>query len=324
MRMKTMFAFFVMAFMLVGTVSAAGLSIQLKRTNPGIAGEKSAEIIFDVVNTEFTHKIEGFIWCRSPDDAVVSSTLGAGSGSGAQYVSEKFHMDTGPSQKAIALTLEADSTGDKRTGCTIKYAPYKEQATAGEKTTEDISYEGTIGAAETDVSGYKVKMVSFTAAVEETTDEETGEVITEAQAAKAKISVNEIPKEIEVGSSATISGLTVELVAAAEDSADVTIAGKLTSTSGGKVEVLYLKMNGVYAASLTDDQYREIRLDKTVPFVKAAANAEVECPEGKTSCKADEVIVVGGTQIPVIWIVAIVVVVILAVVFLLGKTSRKD
>ena len=34
----------------VGLVIADGLSIQLKRTNPGIVGEKSAEIIFDIVN----------------------------------------------------------------------------------------------------------------------------------------------------------------------------------------------------------------------------------------------------------------------------------
>lgn len=323
--MKTMFAFFVMAFMLVGTVSAAGLSIQLKRTNPGIAGEKSAEIIFDVVNTDFTHKIEGFIWCRSPDDAVVSSTMGTGTGSGAQYVSEKFYMDTGPSQKAISLTLEADSPGDKRTGCTIKYAPYKEQAMAGETKTEDISYEGTIGAAETDVSGYKVKMVSFTPAVEETTDNETSDII-EGQPAKAKISVNSIPKEIEVGSSATIGGLTIELVSATEDSADVKIAGKLTTTSGGSVEKLYLKMNGIYATSLTDDQYREIRLDKTVPFVKAAKNAEVKCPEGKASCKASEVDIMGTGfgGVPIWAYILGVALVIGLVIYLLGKTSRKD
>ena len=91
----------------------------------------TSELIFDVVNTDFDHKIEGFLWCRSPDDAVVSSTLGVGTGA-AQYVSEKFYMDTGPSQKAISLTIEADSAGDKRAGCTIKYAPYKETVIEGE------------------------------------------------------------------------------------------------------------------------------------------------------------------------------------------------
>lgn len=324
MKIKTMFAFLVMAIMLVGSVSAAGLSIQLKRTNPGIAGEKSAEVIFDVVNTDFNNKIEGFIWCRSPDDAVVSSTIGAGTGSGAQYVSPKFFMDTGPSQKAISLTIEADSPGDKRTGCTVKYAPYKETVIEGETKTEEISYDGTIGLIETDVSGYKVKMVSFTPAVEETTDEETNETI-EGQPAKAKISVNGIPKEIEVGSSATIGGLDVELISATEESADIKITGKMTSTSGGSVKKQYKKMNGQWVDSLTDEQYREIRLDKTVPFVKAPKNAEVKCPEGKETCKASEVDITapGFGGIP-IWVYLVIgVIVVLAVVYLLGKTSGK-
>ena len=320
-----MFAFLVMAVLLVGSVSAAGLSIQLKRTNPGIAGEKSAEIIFDVVNTDFNNKIEGFLWCRSPDDAVISSSIGVGSGSGAQYVSEKFYMDTGPSQKAISLTMEADSVGDKKTGCTIKYAPYKETAVEGETKTEDINYEGTIGLTETDVSGYKIKMVSFTPEVEGTTDEETNEN-TEAQPAKAKISVNGIPKEIGSGSSATIGGLDVELVSATEESADVVITGKMTSTSGGSVEKQYIKMNGDLVDSLTDDQYREIRLDKTVPFVKAPKNAEVKCPEGKETCKSSEVDIqapgFGGVPI---WVYIVgIIIVIAAVVYLLGKTSRRD
>lgn len=325
MKLKTTFAFLVMAIMLVGSVSAAGLSIQLKRTNPGIAGEKSAELIFDVVNTDFNNKIEGFLWCRSPDDSVVSSSIGVGSGSGAQYVSEKFYMDSGPSQKAISLTIEADSPGDKNTGCTIKYAPYKETVIEGETKTQDINYGGTIGLTETDVSGYKVKMVSFTPEVEGTTDEETNET-TESQPAKAKISVNGIPKEVEVGSSATISDLNIELISATEESADVKITGKMTSTSGGSVKKQYIKMNGALVDSLTDDQYREIRLDKTVPFVKASKNAEVKCPEGKETCKSSEVDISapGFGGIPIWAYIVGVAVLVLAVAYLIGKTSRKD
>ncbi len=326
MRTKTMFAFLAMAVLLVSSVSAAGLSIQLKRTNPGIAGEKSAELIFDVVNTDFNNKIEGFLWCRSPDDAIISSSIGVGSGSGAQYVSEKFYMDTGPSQKSISLTIEADSPGDKRTGCTIKYAPFKETTIEGETKIENISYDGTIGLTETDISGYKVKIVSFTPETEGTTNEETNET-TEGEPAKAKISVNGIPKEIEVGSSATVGGLEIELITATNESADVRITGKITSTSGEVVEKQYKKMNGDWVDSLTDDQYREIRLDKTVPFVKAPKNAEVKCPEGKETCKASEVDIIqaaGWSGVP-IWVYIVgVIVLVLAVVYLLGKTSRKD
>ncbi len=122
--MKKLGAFLVVALILASSV-LADVSIQLKRTNPGIAGEKSAEIIFDVVNTDMGNKMEGFLLCRSPDDAVVSSSLGAGIGSGAQYVSPRFVMDVGPSQKAMSLTIDADSPGEKRSGCILKYIPFK-------------------------------------------------------------------------------------------------------------------------------------------------------------------------------------------------------
>lgn len=324
MKMKAIFSFVLTAILLVSGVSAAGLSIQLKRTNPGIAGEKSAELIFDVVNTDFNYKVEGFIWCRSPDDAVVSSTLGAGSGSGAQYVSPKFNMDTGPSQKAISLTLEADSPGDKMTGCTVKYAPYEETVTDAQSESKDISYDGTIGLTETDISGFKVKMVTYLPAIEAKFDSETNDTV-EATPARAKISVNDIPKKIEVGDTATIGGLDIELVAVTEESADVRITGKITSTSEGMVKKEYIKMNGEVVEALTDEQYREIRLDKTVPFVKAAEGAEVSCPEGKSTCKASEVdITVQGYGGVPIWIYIVIgAVIILAVVYLLGKTSSK-
>jgi hypothetical protein len=107
----------------------ADVSVQLKRTNNGVIGEQNAEIIFDVVNTGMSTKIEGFLLCRSPDDVLVSSSLGAGAGSGAQYISPKFYINEGPSQKALSLYLEGTSTGPKRASCTIKYLQFREEAT---------------------------------------------------------------------------------------------------------------------------------------------------------------------------------------------------
>lgn len=121
---KTVWILAIVSLLVLSAVSAQ-LSVQLKRTNPGIAGVKNAELIFDVVNTDFTHEIEGFLWCQSPDDAVVSSSYGAGSGSGAQYVSPKFMMDVGPSQEAMTLEVNADNPGDKDAGCSIKYIPFR-------------------------------------------------------------------------------------------------------------------------------------------------------------------------------------------------------
>lgn len=185
MNKKAVFAFLAVALLMMSTVYADGLSIQIKRTNPGIAKEKSAEIIFDVVNTDMTHKVEGFIFCRSPDDAVVSSSLGVGSGSGAQYISPKFEIETGPAQKAMTLTLDADVAGDKRTGCIIKYIPFKEEEVEEEVTT--------------------------------TTTDEEGNEVTETR-------------------------------------------------MEASMERSFLKLNGDYIDSATDNDYREIRLDKSVPF----------------------------------------------------------
>ena len=173
------------SFVLIQTAYAGGLSLQLKRTNPGIAQEKPAELIYDIVNTDMTHKIEGFVWCKSPDDIKISSTIGFASGSGAQYVSEKFFMDEAPSQKAVYFTIESDQEGDFSTGCIFKYVPYKE------------------------VDGVK----------------------------------------------------------------------------------LYQKMNLQYTSERTDNVFREIRLDKTVPFVSYGTVGDVDCPSGKESCSTSEVII---------------------------------
>lgn len=135
---KALLVLAVLAIMMVST-AAAQLSVQLKRTNPGIAKEKQAELIFDIVNTNINHKVEGFLWCRSPDDAVVSSTYGVGSGSGAQYVSPKFQMDVGPSQQAMTITVGADTPGDKSTGCYVKYIPYKIVTTKTTKVTPGVN-----------------------------------------------------------------------------------------------------------------------------------------------------------------------------------------
>jgi hypothetical protein len=323
MNKKIVVVFLVIALMFVSSVCASGLSVQLKRTNPGIAGEKSAELIFDVVNTDFDHMVEGFIWCKSPDDAVISSTLGVGSGSGAQYISPKFTLDYGPSQQAMSIVLEADSVGDKNTGCTVKYASYKEVGSNGAETKEQISYEGTIGLSETDVSGYKVSLISYVPAVEsvEATDELSA---VEAQPEKVKVTVNNIPKEIEVGSSAKISDLTVEVVSATEESADVKVTGEKTNSGTGTLTKQYKKMNGQYVNSLTDGQYSEIRLDKTVPFVSASASSEVECPEGKSNCKASEVDIqaAGWGGIPVWAYILGILLILFAVFYLFGKSSK--
>jgi len=114
----------VVSLFLMPVLAEGDVSLQFKSSTPGIAGEKSAEIIFDVVNTDLTHKIEGFLWCQTPDNTVVSSSLGAGAGSGAQYISPIITMNEGPSQKSITLTLDTAYEGTYDAKCYIKYIPY--------------------------------------------------------------------------------------------------------------------------------------------------------------------------------------------------------
>ena len=124
---KIWIVFALTLLMLVQGVLADGLSVQLKRTNPGIVDIKSAELIFDVVNMDLNNELEGFLLCRSPDDVTISSTLGVGSGSGAQYISPKFEMNEGPSQKSISLTIDSEIEGDMRSGCILKYVPFHKE-----------------------------------------------------------------------------------------------------------------------------------------------------------------------------------------------------
>lgn len=312
--MKKLAILIVVTLLLASSVLASGLSVQLKRTNPGVAGTKSAELIFDVVNTDMTHKVEGFLWCMSPDDAIVSSSLGVGTGSGAQYVSPIFTMDTGPYQKAMSLTIEADTPGDKRTGCTIKYIPYKETSTTGAQEIP-ISFDGTIDKNGKTVEGFVVTLVNYTAEVASTDD-------SEGKKASVRLKVDTSFKDIEVGSTETVEGLTINVLKANANSIDVKITGKKTGETTASSTKQYLKMNGQYITTVSDEDYRELRLDKNVPFVKDMSNPQ--CPEGKTECKSNEVIEVGGVDIPIWTIILGIAVVVLLVFYLLGKTSRRD
>ena len=117
-----------MLFMLLvisNLVYANGLSVTLKRTEPGIVSVKPSEIIFDIVNTDIDTRIEGFILCRASDDVSISSTLGLASGSGAQYISPKFEMNEGPSQKSVYFLVESNIEGDYNTNCILKYIPFR-------------------------------------------------------------------------------------------------------------------------------------------------------------------------------------------------------
>ena len=141
MRAGRLICIALILIVLAQAVAASGLSVALKRTNPGIVGAKSAELIFDVVNTNMDYNVQGFILCRSPDDVSISSSLGVGSGSGAQYISPLFTMDKAPSQKAIYLTVDSTIPGDYNSNCIIKYVFFRE--INGKKTYLKMNLEET-------------------------------------------------------------------------------------------------------------------------------------------------------------------------------------
>ncbi|MBL7101062.1 MAG: hypothetical protein ISS23_03855 [Nanoarchaeota archaeon] len=308
-----------LAIFLAGTVFAATLSIQLKRTNPGIAGKKSATLIYDVVNMDTEHMMKGFIVCQSPDDARVTSSYGAGTGTGAQYVSPFITMDKGPYQSSMTLTLDADSTGDKNAGCIFKYIPYKEVIEGKETVKEPIDWTGPIDATGKDVHGFLMTITEYTAAVED--DPETDEI--ETTTAKAKIKVDDEVKDMEIGSTAKIKGLDVTLNSATDGSAEITVEGEKTITVSGESKKIYLKMNGEYITELRDMYYRELRLDKSVPFIADMTDPQCPDPTDPNGCRASEVVDVGGMKIPLWAIIVGALVVILLVAYLLGKTSRS-
>lgn len=126
MNVKLIGALMFASMFLVPILAEGDVSLQFKSSTPGIAGQTSAEIIFDVVNTDLTNYLQGFLWCQTPDNTVVSSSLGAGTGSGAQYVSPIMTMNPGPSQKSITLTLDTAAIGTYDAKCYIKYIPYTE------------------------------------------------------------------------------------------------------------------------------------------------------------------------------------------------------
>ncbi len=327
--LKTLVIMAVMAMVLAMTVAATGQSVQLKRTNPGIAGEKSAEIIFDVVNTDMTHKIEGFIWCRSPDDVTISGTYGAASGSGAQYVSEKFIIDKGPAQKSMSLTIDSTSIGDKTTGCTIKYMPFKEtdtETTTTVETEEPFTTSLELSAVTADVNGYMMTLVSYTEQKDAVKDE-NDTVVTEMVPATAVLKIDGVDTEFEIGKEKEVDGLKITVTDAAMDTAQVTVSGMMAvekeEPATGTTR-MYLKQNGDYVTTPVNEDYMDLRLDKTVPFV-APSVKNPACPEGQTSCTANEVVSskvdIAGSSFP-IWIVVLIVLVVLVVVYLLGKTSR--
>jgi hypothetical protein len=121
--------------------------------------------------------LEGFLLCKSPDDAVISSTMGAGSGSGAQYVSPRFIIDAGPSQKSITITLDSDTPGEKKAECVIKYAFFKEAAVENRTVRKYIKSDGSFTTEKQDSLFKEIRLDKTVLFKEETKEKPAGNAI---------------------------------------------------------------------------------------------------------------------------------------------------
>lgn len=288
-------------------------SVVLTRTNPGIAGEKSAELIFSVANRDMSHKLEGYLLCRTPDDARVVAIMGAGEGDAAQYLGPLQTITEGPKLTTMTITLESETSGDKKADCQFNYIPTKTE-TASEKKEESFESTKDVTQLGTDVEGFIITLKGYSAAVEATPENPTA-----TQPASVTLDVEGKEAIIEVGKEATVDTLSITVNSADEEKANIVLKGKKTVEAGSATKT-YRTMQGTYVLD-PEGHYSTIRLDKTVPFVEKMSNPQ--CPEGKTECKANEVIEVGGAKVPLMWIVIAVIVVVLIVAYLLGKTSKQ-
>lgn len=291
-------------------------SVVLTRTNPGVIGKRNAELIFSVANRDMGHQLEGYILCRTPDDARVVAVQGAGEGDAAQYIGPLQTISEGPKLMTMSVSLEADTTGDKKADCQYNYIPVKIELASK---TEDTPFEATkdVTTLGTDVEGFIVVLKEYIPEVAAVAAVDTTPAV-EAQPAKAKLDVDGTEAEIEVGKSATVNALTITLNSADAEKANIKLEGKKT-TEAGTTTKKYRTMQGTYVLD-PENHYNTIRLDKVVPFVEDMTDPQ--CPEGKSECQVSEVVDVGGMKVPIVWIVIAVIVIILIVAYLLGKSNK--
>ncbi|MFH1591466.1 MAG: hypothetical protein ABIC95_06075 [archaeon] len=307
-RKTRLFGIFLLIILMSGVVSAQGISVQMKRTSPGISGNaKPSELIYDVVNLDVGHKLTGFILCRSPDFTTISSSLGVASGSGAQYLSSTFELDEGPSQRAISLTFESMTAGDKEANCLLKYVFFKEEEASKFITVTD---EEIVTRESKNLGG---RIFTF----EKATNFETNET--------EKILIIDNKKYALIGQiEIKLDDIQVVVDSVNEDSVNLKI--KKTEEIN-EIKRFYRKLNGQYVETIDDSSYSVLRLDKSVPFVNAPKTADVSCPEAQTHCQSDEVEV--SEFVGVNWYlrvgIGILAVVLILLIFILGRLSgRRD
>ncbi len=89
-----------------------GPEVSTHKSNPGVASDKPAEIIFNVANNDFNFMIEGNLRCNPPDGVTVKSVIGASSGVGASYGT--FTDILPQAQTDITFTVNSDEVFERK------------------------------------------------------------------------------------------------------------------------------------------------------------------------------------------------------------------
>ncbi|MBS3163981.1 hypothetical protein J4439_00965 [Candidatus Woesearchaeota archaeon] len=121
LTIPSLLVLFFIPVLVQGEVQVKFPTVLVKRIADGVVSGPDAEIVFDIVNEDPNHKMEGFLACEIPSDVVVTTTRGASSGEQARYISEVFILDYAPMRRSMALSLSARTKGVRVVTCSLKY-----------------------------------------------------------------------------------------------------------------------------------------------------------------------------------------------------------
>lgn len=89
------------------------------------SGPLSTEIIFEVMNRDPNHKLEGYLSCNLPDDVTVSKTNHVGNLQGF-VMGDTFILDSAPLSQSMSFEITRIKEGVKLLPCNVNYVLFKD------------------------------------------------------------------------------------------------------------------------------------------------------------------------------------------------------
>lgn len=129
------------------SISAKAPNVVTKRVTAGTINVQDGEIVFEIINEDPNHKLEGYLSCDIPSDVIVTGSMGAATGEQAQYIGQTFTVDPAPARESMSLRLSSQNEGSKNVRCSINYVLFKEgkgYVTIGGQYSSDKNYQQII------------------------------------------------------------------------------------------------------------------------------------------------------------------------------------